>query len=458
MGGLVIKKAYLLARQDAAHESLAGRFTTIYFLATPHRGADSAKTLKNMIRIAYDRSYVGDLERNSSAIQTINDEFRHFSSGLELWSFYETQVMKFLNTMIVDPESAVLGYREEQQVPMNADHRSICKFETPTDATYTTLRNALALTVGRLTVTLPKPNMKEKRDTIKDLRTYLNVSDIVNDDLLSVCESRLHDTCQWISTKAAYTTWRDGDSVADRTLWIKGKPATGKSVLAGYVIDNLRESGQQCSYFFFKHGDRSKSSSSRCLRSLAFQMACSNANAANKILEMQADGIQLDHVDERSLWRLLFLSGIFKATTTRHYWVIDAVDECSSAPAIFDAIFSYTEDSVPLRILVTSRDTADLDQHFSGIKYRPLPSLAISVTETLPDFKLLIQRGTQALSVVKPKDRALLAAKILEKSKGSFLWTILVLKELLRCHSIKEINQVLEDVPKASKNQPAPLT
>ncbi|KAG7103649.1 Vegetative incompatibility protein HET-E-1 like [Verticillium longisporum] len=448
MGGLVIKKAYLLARQDAAHHALASRFTTIYFLATPHRGADSAKTLKNMLRIAYDRSYVGDLERNSATIQTINDEFRHFSSGLELWSFYETQVMKLLNTMIVDPESAVLGYREEQQVPMNADHRSICKFDTAADATYTTLRNALASTVVKLAVAIQEPMSREKRDSIKDLRAYLDVPDIVNDDLLSVRESRLHDTCGWISTKAVYTNWRDGESVTDRALWVKGKPATGKSVLAGYVIDNLREAGHQVSYFFFKHGDRSKSSLSRCLRSLAFQMACSNTNATQSILEMQLDGIRLDHVGERTLWRLLFLSGIFKATGTRQYWVIDAVDECSSTSTLVNAIFSNMEDSVPLRIIFTSRDTTDLDLRFSNIDAQTQPFLAISASETLPDFKLLIRKGTQALSVVKPKDRALLAAKILDKSKGSFLGTILVLKELLRCHSIKEINQVLEDVPR----------
>ena len=150
MGGLVIKKAYMLAKQGAAYETLAARFHTIYFLATPHRGSDSAKSLNNILQIANaSRAYVADLERGSGTIQSINDEFRNYSADLDLWSFYETQKLKVgvFSTLIVDPESATLGYREEKQMPINADHRSICKFETPTDPNYQVLRNALASTV-----------------------------------------------------------------------------------------------------------------------------------------------------------------------------------------------------------------------------------------------------------------------------------------------------------------------
>jgi len=153
MGGLVIKKAVMLATQGAAYETLTERFHTIFFLATPHRGSDSAKLLNNVLQIAYSsRAYVADLKRGSGAIQSINDEFRNYSADIDLWSFYETQKLKLgvLSTLIVDPDSATLGYREEKQIPMNADHRSICKFETPADPNYVSLRNALASTVQNI--------------------------------------------------------------------------------------------------------------------------------------------------------------------------------------------------------------------------------------------------------------------------------------------------------------------
>ena len=151
MGGLVIKKTYMLAKYDATYETLANRFHTIYFLATPHRGSNLAKPLNNILQIAYSpRAYVADLERSSLAIQSINDEFRQCSADLDLWSFYETQKLEvgFFSLLIVDPDSATLGYREEKQMPMNADHRSICKFETKKDPNYVILRNSLASTVN----------------------------------------------------------------------------------------------------------------------------------------------------------------------------------------------------------------------------------------------------------------------------------------------------------------------
>lgn len=219
MGGLVMKKAYILAKQDAVHKALAGRFAAFYFLATPHRGADSAKMLKNFLRVAYDRAYIGDLKPTSGAVQVINDEFRHSSAGLELWSFYETQNMKRFSSLIVNPESAVLGYREEKQIPMTADHRSICKFDTPEDSNYALLRNALASTVSKISTAIPELKLKQRRERIKKLKKYLEVADVLDDDLANVCEARMHGSCEWISTKASYVKWRDGESGTDRTLW-----------------------------------------------------------------------------------------------------------------------------------------------------------------------------------------------------------------------------------------------
>jgi NACHT domain/Putative serine esterase (DUF676) len=408
MGGLVIKKAYILAKQDAAYEALANRFLAFYFLATPHRGADSAKFLKNILKVAYDRAYVADLGRNSGAIQVINDEFRHFSADLDLWSFYETQKMKFLGSLIVDPESATLGYREERQMPMTADHRSICKFETPFDPNYIVLRNALASTVSKISKVIPELELKEQRDQIKDLKKYLAVSEMFDDDFLTAKEARMSGSCEWFSTKDCYVKWRDGASDNERILWINGKPATGKSVLAGYIVDQLQKSNQDCSYFFFKHGDKSKSRLGACLRSLAFQMACANTEARSILVEMQSDGVQMEHDDERALWRNLFLSGMFRATTTQQYWIIDALDECANFSFLFDVMLARLDKSIPLRILITSRDTSDLEMSFSGLGTRQLQSMSITVTDTLPDIKLLIEAKAETLAVVDKDDQALL--------------------------------------------------
>ena len=154
MGGLVTKRAYVLARQEPSYANLAKRFHGIYFLATPHRGSDSAKLLANILQIAYSsRAYVTDIKRGSKTLQSINAEFRDYAPALDIWSFYETHKtsMGMFGVLIVDPDSATLAYPHEKQIPMYADHRSICKFESPTDSNYLTVRNALLSTVNSAT-------------------------------------------------------------------------------------------------------------------------------------------------------------------------------------------------------------------------------------------------------------------------------------------------------------------
>lgn len=94
MGGLVTKKAYMLARQDRKYQDIANSIYGIVFLGTPHRGADNAKTLQRLVRLVLARpakGYLDDLARNSTALQEINESFRHVSENLKIASFYETR-------------------------------------------------------------------------------------------------------------------------------------------------------------------------------------------------------------------------------------------------------------------------------------------------------------------------------------------------------------------------------
>ncbi|XXG98090.1 hypothetical protein Hte_004409 [Hypoxylon texense] len=454
MGGLVIKKAYVLAKQDVLYKSLSKRFYAIYFLATPHRGSASAKALKNILHLVFSqRPYVDDLQKGSKAIQVINDEFRQCSAGVDLWSFYETQhlAIGMFSRLIVDPDSAVLGFREEKQMPMNADHRSICKFDTPRDPNYLVLRNALTATINSAI----KRNRKSKDDSARAAFRYidnhLGISTLalnVGDDLATVKDARIPETCEWFSTKMSYLTWRDSTE-APRILWVSGLPASGKSVLAGYIVDQLQSNGHglPCSYFFFKHGDKTKSQLGNCLRSLAFQMACADSRLRDTVLELLRD-TTLDDDSDRSLWRKLFTEGIFQSQFSKHYWIIDALDECSDFLLFFDSMLAKLDLSMPLRILVTSRRTAELEKLFARLGTEALRSEFISSTDTLPDIKRVVEAKSKSLVVKDDAHRSALAEQVLLKSQGSFLWADLVMNELSNSYTEETISEALRNVPR----------
>lgn len=73
MGGLVIKKAYLLARHEKPE--LARRIKSVVFLGTPHRGSDWAILLGRILAVtANTKEYVKNLLRDSASLSWINDE------------------------------------------------------------------------------------------------------------------------------------------------------------------------------------------------------------------------------------------------------------------------------------------------------------------------------------------------------------------------------------------------
>lgn len=119
MGGLVVKKAFILAQSIP---DLKGRIRSIFFLATPHRGSDYAALLNNILTISgflSPRQYLNDLTSGSTSAQLINDEFGKLASELPVFSFYETlrMSMGISSSLIVDKTSAVLGKRPSHTHP-----------------------------------------------------------------------------------------------------------------------------------------------------------------------------------------------------------------------------------------------------------------------------------------------------------------------------------------------------
>ncbi|EXJ70758.1 uncharacterized protein A1O5_05748 [Cladophialophora psammophila CBS 110553] len=449
MGGLVIKRAYMLAKHDPSLQPLTTRFRAMYFLATPHQGSDWAKVLDRMLNaFSLAPEFVEELEKGSGALQSINEEFRHYFDQFELVSFYETQSMKYLGSRIVEPESGVLNLPREKQVPMAADHRSICKFQKPTDQNYVELRNSLARTVANICDERAKGKEGQRNRELSDLKKYLRISHQPEDDLELVEGSRLSGTCEWIAKKESYLAWRDFAADAPTILWINGKPATGKSVLAGYVITQLRQRKSSCSYYFFKHGEKSKSRLVNCLRSLAFQMACENDQVRRRLNDLHKEDGQLDGETERSVWRKIFVSTIFRIQMEPHYWVIDGLDECEGSETFIESLIGQLDPTANLKILVTGRDMPKLKAAFLNLGPHRYCGLEISTADTVEDIKTAIKAKSHCLTVKDDELRAALLGKVLEKSQGSFLWTLLVLEELANTYGEAELKKVLDEVPR----------
>ncbi|KAL8792252.1 MAG: hypothetical protein Q9195_005131 [Heterodermia aff. obscurata] len=216
MGGLVVKKAYILGRSTSEYAQIVSNVYGIVFLATPHRGAQYAKMLNHILSTAPlgapPKAYIADLDTHSSALQDINEQFRTLCNELSLFSFFETLKTSFGLTklVIVEKESGILGYPQENSSPLNADHHTICKFTSREDPKYKSVKNILKLWTGRISPGQPT-NRLQGRNSNADFHTEI-------DNIMGIRErpevdlyyyrSRVTDgTCKWITQRDDFIHW-----------------------------------------------------------------------------------------------------------------------------------------------------------------------------------------------------------------------------------------------------------
>ncbi|KAG8529001.1 uncharacterized protein KY384_006690 [Bacidia gigantensis] len=442
------KKAFVLAQQFPEFSSIAERVRAIFFLATPHRGSDLAALLSRILHLAHGaRPFVQDLHRNSIATQSTNDEFSHACQDLQLFSFYETLPIYcgLGKGLVVDKDSAVLGLSNERTAYMNANHREICKYSDKSDPNYQTLRNAIASYIDCLRDEQDPVGDEvelEKRNLLDDL---LDITDAVEDDFHGAEARRMSGSCEWLETKKAFQYWLD-ESANAHIYWISAKPATGKTVLSGYVVRRLKDLGKECSFHFFDHGDKMKATTGFLLRSMAWQMAMQNTEVLAIVIEICRKNDRLAHADYRTLWRKLYVDGILKVKFNGPtYWVIDALDECKNDSELIPLLMKVCE-LLHVRIVVTSR--MSYESYGSMIPSKSKISMdQISEDDTKMDISLYLEANLSCLPTVDQDDRQNTLTTILEKSAGCFLWVRLVLKELQQVHTAAEVFNVLEEVP-----------
>ena len=435
------------------------------FLATPNNGASSAQLLKRILQASHSGShhYLDDLQKDSPAIQEINDEFRHCAGNLQLYSFFETKAMnfgKFTDITIVKKTSAVMGLPGERTAHLDADHRGVCKFDSAEDPNFITVRNAFVevldgIRIHRRSETINNVagtdsagqlNQKEEaRNQKKQLKAFLYITDLVQSDALEFQHEKIAGSCEWLIKRSKFQRWRDLET--SQVFWLNGNPATGKSFLSGYVLEHLRSLDCDCSSFYFRDGDEFRSTLSRCLLSLAYRMALLQSSVQQLFLDMDADGIHFNKEDYKSIWRQLFVGGILQLDLGNpHYWVIDAVDECRDGYD-FGPMLRKLCESRPFRVFVSSRPSLELQSHLQQL-HPPAEDHLISPEDTLDDIRSYITSYTKSPLMRRKETRQELVETLVAKSEGCFLWVRLVLSELRKVFTPKETQKILENVPR----------
>ncbi|KAH6950863.1 ankyrin repeat protein [Fusarium avenaceum] len=362
LGGIVFKQAFIRAHEVERYHSLQRLIFGVIFLGTPHRGSDLASwgsMLSSVLKMgtlgtSTNTQLLKDLETNSRDLDRISKSFIARSKGLKIYSFYETEKLDMMKNLVVSRDSAVLGIPNESVIPMDANHRTICRFTRHDEPRFNPVRSILT-ELERLASKTPK---KEEQNMF-----IAQLSSTNPKQHKARNPSPVPGTCRWILAHPVYRDWLGGNE--SLLLWVSADPGCGKSVLASYLIDERMGRDDDITtiicYFFFKSDNHEQRSGVIALQSLLRQLCHQRRELVPTVMR---------HIEEKHLQSLEALWSAFIATSheietkdenraLRVLCILDGLDECDDARKLVKLISTTFStggsNGGTLKVLVLSR-------------------------------------------------------------------------------------------------------
>ncbi|KAL8818633.1 MAG: hypothetical protein Q9223_002770 [Gallowayella weberi] len=469
MGGLVVKKAYILGKSNQQYESIIANISAIVFLATPHRGSAFAATLNNILKASPTgsaKNYVAELEKQSGSLQDINEQFRNICGSLELVSFHETiktNIGAGIKKMIVDKDSALLEYPGEISSSLIADHHGMAKFRNPQDTNYNIVKNVLRWLKRKLVKedtkslaftfsqdrAIGKQNTPGEIPVEQRLMNILGISEDIEEDLDNFTERLLQGSCQWLLQRQAFQDWVSDAPTTSGILWLTGNPGAGKSILASYVIALLKKRSffGSCQFHFFLAGHQTKRTLAYLLRNVALQVALSHEIFCTRLLELHENtGIVFGQQKATIIWEKIFEGILFRLPFRDPlFWVFDGLDEAET-PTELIKFLSKIKSAVRINILLFSRANKDL---ITGVRDF-LPTTVHEVISAEDNEDDIREYVISSIQRILPGDQAQeeIVQDILSKASGSFLWVRLALERIRdNWYTKDDIRAALTEIP-----------
>src|SRR5271156_2326736 len=255
-------------------------------------------------------------------------------------------------------------------------------------------------------------------------------------------------TLKWFLHNELVSSWISKEESS--SIWIRGSPGQGKTVLSKFILDHLEELAKphksvKVIYFFFSDRDERFRTVSSILRSLLKQLL-----TTPHLFRHVSDIVETDSStdSEDTLWEILeaiFHTPIF----SKIYCVIDALDECDegSREWLLRRIAKLAQASAQkqgrvLKLFVTSRPVMDIARKLDSF-------LCINLRANPGDLKLLVDSRVATLGNLGAELQEYAAQLLLSGAERTFLWVSIVLRQLskisLPCAA--EVSRIIETSP-----------
>lgn len=249
--------------------------------------------------------------------------------------------------------------------------------------------------------------------------------------------SHLLGTGASLTSTQVYQQWHSGDN---GTLWIKGIPGSGKSVMAASIIEELQEIDVPVFYFFFRQIIDANHKPIVALRDWLCQLLDRSPQLQVKLQKYLKERRALDSLSPTDLWSDLkmALCGFPKA-----YCVTDGLDKMDTGNDDFLKglvdLGRWRPENI--KVLMTSRPTTSLE---TSLRSFATPQVRLEERQVDLDIVKYVQYKLRSSSIAK-EDWSDIQEAIPGRANGLFLYAKMSMDVLLEPGA--DVQEVLNALP-----------
>jgi ankyrin repeat domain-containing protein 50 len=265
----------------------------------------------------------------------------------------------------------------------------------------------------------------------------------------------------WFLQHKKYQHWRQEQKSS--LLWVSADPGCGKSVLAKFLVDELkgRESqsilpGTVC-FFFCKDDNDEQKSATSALRALLHQLFTTKKSLVRHAMaEFQIKGEKFTE-EFGTLWKILTTAAT-DLGCGNVICVIDGLDECEESTKVqlinsWVDFYSKPNTNKPfLKFIFTSRPYRSIEAEFDDLQTIRLRA-EDETDATSEDIELVVKARVQTIGKrrhLTDKVQSALVERLISNADRTFLWVSLILDDLEKGPRVSQgaLNDLVSTIPR----------
>ncbi|KAI0470431.1 ankyrin repeat-containing domain protein [Xylariaceae sp. FL0804] len=302
-----------------------------------------------------------------------------------------------------------------------------------------------AVVIGRDDISNYNPHhiLPQPPEALAKIREWLQPTDysLENGEFRKHLASRAEGTGAWLTSSSIYREWLQSGELG--TVWLKGIPGSGKSVLTAGLIDQLSqaEPDSPVLYFFFRQIIDANHQPDALLRDWLDQVLVYSPPLQQQLKTYVDTQRSRDSLSMDDLWK--DFKSALAGLSSRVYCVADALDEMDRGHEAFIQALAGLGEWNPhrVKVVITSRPIPVVERALRNAKL-----LEVRLQQNIVDVDISTYvRAELQASNMPTADRRLIKAAIPGRANGLFIYAKLAMDAFLEPGARPE--QVLKRLP-----------